>query len=373
MAEVRGPVDGGAAHVHRHLAGLAGLERDDLALGGVEQLQHGGRLARTRRPGALARRLERPGTVAGHERRARSRHLGASWSVPEKPTLDGLEATWDAALGGRGHLPLRPHRRPGTRSSRSTPRRRPSAGSLHVGHVFSYTHTDTIARYQRMRGQGGLLPDGLGRQRPAHRAPGRRTTTASAATRRSPTTPTSSRRRRPTPRTSRADLAGRNFVELCERLTAEDEKAFEDLWRRARPVGRLGADLHHHRRRARSAPPAGVPAQPGPRRGLPGRGARRCGTSTSAPPSPRPSSRTASCPAPTTASPFHRPDGGEPVFIETTRPELLAGLRRPGRPPRRRALPAAVRHHGHARRCSASRSRSSPTSWPSPRRAPASP
>jgi hypothetical protein len=40
------------------------------------------------------------------------------------------------------------------------------------GHVFSYTHTDTIARYQRMRGKRGLLPDGLGRQRPAHRAPG---------------------------------------------------------------------------------------------------------------------------------------------------------------------------------------------------------
>ena len=34
---------------------------------------------------------------------------------------------------------------------------------------------------------------------------------------------------------------GRNFVELCERLTAEDEQAFEDAVAPARPVGRLGA------------------------------------------------------------------------------------------------------------------------------------
>ena len=69
-----------------------------------------------------------------------------------------------------------------------------------------------------------------------------------------------------------------------------------------------------------------------------------CGTSTSRPPSPRPSWRTASCPAPTTASRFRRRRRRRPVDIETTRPELLAGLRRPRRPPRRRALPAAVRH-----------------------------
>ena len=50
-----------------------------------------------------------------------------------------------------------------------------------------------------------------------------------------------------------------------------------------------------------------------------------------------------------------------------------AGVRRRRRPPRRRALPAAVRparHHAAVRR---RRCRSSPTSWPTPRRAPASP
>ena len=48
MAEVRRAVDGGAAHVHRHLAGLAGLEGDDPPLGGVEQVQHGGQGTATR-------------------------------------------------------------------------------------------------------------------------------------------------------------------------------------------------------------------------------------------------------------------------------------------------------------------------------------
>ena len=69
-----------------------------------------------------------------------------------------------------------------------------------------------------------------------------------------------------------------------------------------RPVVRLVAAVHDDQRRQPAHQPAGVPAQPGPRRGLQRRGARRCGTSTTAPPSPRPRSRTASGPAPTTCS-----------------------------------------------------------------------
>ena len=36
------------------------------------------------------------------------------------------------------------------------------SGSLHVGHVFSYTQTDVLTRFQRMRGK--YFTHGLGRQ-----------------------------------------------------------------------------------------------------------------------------------------------------------------------------------------------------------------
>ena len=46
------------------------------------------------------------------------------------------------------------------------------SGSLHIGHVFSATPTPTPSPATSACGDGGLLPDGVGRQRAAHRAPG---------------------------------------------------------------------------------------------------------------------------------------------------------------------------------------------------------
>ena len=37
------------------------------------------------------------------------------------------------------------------------------SGTLHMGHVFSYTQADFIARYQRMSGKKRILPNGLRR------------------------------------------------------------------------------------------------------------------------------------------------------------------------------------------------------------------
>src|SRR5918998_1725562 len=88
---------------------------------------------------------------------------GAAGGVPEKPTLDGLEDRWieqwassDVSAFDRAAALAGPRERiwaidtpPPTAS-----------GSLHVGHVFSYTHTDIVARYQRMRGRHVYYPMG---------------------------------------------------------------------------------------------------------------------------------------------------------------------------------------------------------------------
>src|SRR5690625_6487796 len=73
-------------------------------------------------------------------------------AVPNKPTLDGLEESWDAHWSKEGTYNFD---RTATREqvySIDTPPPTVS-GSLHVGHVFSYTHTDVVARYQRMQGK----------------------------------------------------------------------------------------------------------------------------------------------------------------------------------------------------------------------------
>src|SRR6185369_11317284 len=74
----------------------------------------------------------------------------------EATAVEGrLHELWDR-LGVYAHDPTRP--RDETFVVDTPP---PTvSGSLHVGHVFSYTHADVLARYQRMRGRNVFYPMG---------------------------------------------------------------------------------------------------------------------------------------------------------------------------------------------------------------------
>ncbi|MGH9078872.1 MAG: class I tRNA ligase family protein, partial [Acidimicrobiales bacterium] len=91
---------------------------------------------------------------------AASRVGGGSGSgVPDKPALEGLEATWSARWEADGTYRFDPPADRSTVFSIDTPPPTVS-GSLHIGHVFSYTHTDAVARFHRMRGRAVFYPMG---------------------------------------------------------------------------------------------------------------------------------------------------------------------------------------------------------------------
>src|SRR5918994_336448 len=110
----------------------------------------------------------------------------ARLTLPEKPALEGLEAKWTSRWESEAVYAFDRSRPRSDVYSIDTPPPTVS-GSLHVGHVFSYTHTDLIARFHRMRGKAVFYPMGW-------------------------------------------DDNGLP-TELCARLTGEDEKVFEQLWK----------------------------------------------------------------------------------------------------------------------------------------------
>src|SRR6185369_1360886 len=140
----------------------------------------------------------------------------------------GLEQKWSEAWEREGCF----------RFERGAPRERvfsidtppPTvSGSLHVGHVFSYTHTDAVARYHRMQGKAVFYPMGWD----DNGLPTERRVQNHYGVRCEPSLPYDPEFRPPEkPGKDVVAVSRRNFVELCESLTVTDEKVFEQQWRR---------------------------------------------------------------------------------------------------------------------------------------------
>jgi valyl-tRNA synthetase len=147
--------------------------------------------------------------------------------VPEKPSLDGLEEKWGARWEADGTYRFDRSKSRADIYSIDTPPPTVS-GSLHVGHVFSYTHTDTVARFQRMRGREVFYPMGWD----DNGLPTERRVQNYFGVRCDPALPYDPSFEPPEAPPSRPIAISRpNFVELCEQLTGEDERVFESLWR----------------------------------------------------------------------------------------------------------------------------------------------
>ena len=352
VAEMGNVIDGQTTDINGHAPGFPQLQGRDGAGSGVVEPQH----ARYGNPIMQAHGDGPTGGSAGAPQ------------VPDKPGLEGLEAKWSARWEAERTYAF----------DRSKPRSEVYAidtppptvsGSLHMGHVFSYTQTDTIARFWRMRGKDVFYPMGWD----DNGLPTERRVQNYYGVRCDPSLPYDPEFVPPeTPPDPPVSVSRRNFVELCHRQTAADEQVFERLWR---TVG-LSVDWEQHYTtisdRAQRASQRGflrlvqegeVYARTAPT--LWDVDFKTAVSNAELEERERPGA-------------YHRvrfvraerSDGGRHRDDPT---RAAARLRGPRRPPRRLPLPAALRHRRRHPTLRGRGFRSSPTSSPTPRRGRASP
>ena len=166
---------------------------------------------------------------------ASSSQILAHAEAPEKVSVEGLEEKWGLIWEKDGVYRFRREAKREDIYSIDTPP--PTAsGSLHVGHVFSYTHTDVVARYKRMRGFEVYYPMGWD----DNGLPTERRVQNYYGVRCDPKLPYVANFKPPfeggdnksSKAADQVPISRRNFIELCDVLTVEDEKQFESLWRK---------------------------------------------------------------------------------------------------------------------------------------------
>ena len=238
-------------------------------------------------------------------------------NVPEKPSLEGLEAKWMQRWEAESIYRFDRSKERSEIFAIDTPPPTVS-GSLHMGSVFGYVQTDANARYRRMTGREVFYPMGWD----DNGLPTERRVQNYFGIRCDPSLPYDPGFAPPEePADPPISVSRRNFIELCHGLTAEDEKVFEELWR---SVGlsvdwtQSYATIDAHSRRT---------SQKAFLRNL----ARGEAYSQEAPVLWDVDFRTAVAqaelqdrerPGSYYRVSFHLPDGS-PLFIETTRPELI--------------------------------------------------
>ncbi len=246
---------------------------------------------------------------------------GRSVVVPDRPALEGLEDKWVQRWEEDGTYRFDRSKTREEIYSIDTPPPTVS-GSLHVGHVFSYTHTDLVARFQRMRGKEVFYPMGWD----DNGLPTERRVQNYFGVRCDPSLPHDddfTPPEKPDPK-KQVPVSRQNFIDLCEQLVEEDEKTFEALWRK---VG-LSVDW------TQTYTTIGEESRIASQRAFLRNYARGEAYSHDAPTLWDVTFQTAVAQAELEAREypgayhrvaFHKPDGS-PIYIETTRPELIPAV-----------------------------------------------
>jgi len=241
--------------------------------------------------------------------------------VPDKPALEGLEAKWSEEWRTQRTFSFDRTKSREEIYAIDTPPPTVS-GSLHVGHVFSYTHTDLVARFQRMCGKEVFYPmgwddNGLPTERRVQNYYGVRCDPSL------PHDPDFTPPEKPDAK-RQVPVDRPNFIKLCEQLVKIDEQVFEQLWRT------LGLSVDWDQTYTTVGPESRVVSQRAFLRNF-GRGEAYL---QEAPTLWDVTFQTAVAQAELEAREypgfyhrvaFHKPDGS-PVPIETTRPELIPAV-----------------------------------------------